>query len=145
MPLDAGVWDTCSPPKAYACLSEGQHEFAVRATDAVGNTDPSPATSSFVVDTVAPETTVLKQPKKRIRRMKQKVGITVSFESETGAAFECKLDDREFETCTSPSRFRVRAKRGKGLKHKIAIRARDDAGNTTAPAIVKFKAIRTTE
>ena len=47
--LDGGEWLPCESPKTYpaAGLTQGGHTFAVRATDALGNTDPTPATRSF--------------------------------------------------------------------------------------------------
>ena len=39
-------------------LTAGAHTFNVRATDTAGNTDQTPATRTFTVDTVAPETTI---------------------------------------------------------------------------------------
>ena len=41
--LDSSPFVTCSSPKSYSALSNGGHTFSVRATDLVGNTDPSPA------------------------------------------------------------------------------------------------------
>ncbi len=46
-------------------LADGPNTFAVRATDAADNTDPSPDSVSFVVDTVEPDTTLTKTPPKR--------------------------------------------------------------------------------
>jgi hypothetical protein len=42
--LDAGGWSTCGSPQSYGGLAAGTHAFSVRAIDAVGNVDPSPAT-----------------------------------------------------------------------------------------------------
>jgi len=52
--LDGGSWTSCSAPKSYLGLSEGAHSFDVRATDQAGNTDPSPATRPWSVDTTLP-------------------------------------------------------------------------------------------
>jgi outer membrane protein assembly factor BamB len=47
--LDAGSWAGCSSPKSYSGLSTGTHTFAVRATDAAGNVDGTPATREWTV------------------------------------------------------------------------------------------------
>jgi hypothetical protein len=41
--LDAAGWEPCSSPKKYKGLKRGKHVFAVRAVDAAGNPDPTPA------------------------------------------------------------------------------------------------------
>src|SRR5437870_10540943 len=52
--LDAGSWAACASPKAYTGLADGNHSFGVRATDGAGNTDLTPASRSFTVDTSPP-------------------------------------------------------------------------------------------
>jgi hypothetical protein len=47
--LDSGSWGSCTSPRTYSNLALGPHSFAVRATDAAGNTDPSPAQASWTV------------------------------------------------------------------------------------------------
>jgi hypothetical protein len=48
--VDGGAYSACSSPKSLSGLANGQHSFAVKATDAAGNTDQSPATRNFSVD-----------------------------------------------------------------------------------------------
>jgi hypothetical protein len=48
--LDAGAWQECRSPQAYASLRPGGHVFAVRAHDAAGNVDPSAAIRSWTVE-----------------------------------------------------------------------------------------------
>ena len=55
--LDGGGFSACSSPKSYTSLSDGGHTFAVRAVDAAGNTDATPAQSTWSIDTVAPSST----------------------------------------------------------------------------------------
>ncbi|MEW6475360.1 MAG: DNRLRE domain-containing protein [Actinomycetota bacterium] len=50
--LDSGSWAPCSSPHRLEGLSNGNHLFAVRATDAAGNTDPLPAEYAFTVAVV---------------------------------------------------------------------------------------------
>jgi subtilisin-like proprotein convertase family protein len=42
--LDSKAWASCTSPRTYRRLSVGQHQVRVRATDAAGNRDASPAT-----------------------------------------------------------------------------------------------------
>ena len=51
--LDAGAFAACTTPKAYSNLSSGSHTFSVRATDAAGNTDPTPATYTWTINSSA--------------------------------------------------------------------------------------------
>ncbi len=55
--LDTGTPDfhPCSSPFTPSALADGDYTFRVRATDAATNTDPSPATEDFTVDTIAPD------------------------------------------------------------------------------------------
>jgi hypothetical protein len=52
--LDGVAFTPCATPKSYANLSEGSHAFEVRATDAAGNTDATPARLTWTVDTDVP-------------------------------------------------------------------------------------------
>lgn len=55
--LDGGVFEPCSSPKGYATLANGPHTFSVRARDAAGNIDATPASRAWSVDTAAPTVT----------------------------------------------------------------------------------------
>jgi RTX calcium-binding nonapeptide repeat (4 copies) len=52
--LDGGAWFACSSGHTTGALADGQHTFQVRARDAVGNLDPTPASRTFTVNTVTP-------------------------------------------------------------------------------------------
>jgi hypothetical protein len=45
--LDRGRWTACRSPRAYIRLKRGLHVFRVRARDAAGNADPTPAVRSW--------------------------------------------------------------------------------------------------
>jgi hypothetical protein len=48
--LDGKAWGSCKSPKTYKGLKAGKHTFRVRARDAAGNTDQSPAKRSWHVE-----------------------------------------------------------------------------------------------
>ncbi len=54
----SGNW-TFTPPTP---LSDSSHTVRARATDAVGNTSVNSNTNTFIVDTVAPDTTITANP-----------------------------------------------------------------------------------
>jgi CSLREA domain-containing protein len=93
------------------------------------------AVAAFGTDTIAPETTLTKKPKKKSTKRKAKF----KFESsEDGSTFECKLDKKPFKPCTSPFKKKVKPK-----KHKFKVRAIDAAGNVDpTPAKAKFKVLK---
>ena len=51
--LDGALFSSCASPQGYAGLADGQHSFAVRATNAQLTTEQNPATRQFTVDTSA--------------------------------------------------------------------------------------------
>ena len=56
--VDGGTFAACTSPTTLAALADGQHVFSVRATDAAGNADPTPATKTFTVDATGPTVAV---------------------------------------------------------------------------------------
>ena len=52
--LDGAAFAGCSSPILYTGLGEGLHNFAVRAVDAAGNVDATPAQTSWTVRVTAP-------------------------------------------------------------------------------------------
>lgn len=131
--LDTAAYSACQTPFTTPTLGDGAHSVAVRAKDAYGNVDATPATRTFTVDTTAPDTTVTTKVAKRVTKEK----VKIVFSSEAGATFECQVDGKAWKVCTSPVKLKV--KQG---KHTVLIRATDAAGNTDAtPAKVKFKRV----
>ncbi|MBK5111913.1 MAG: PQQ-dependent sugar dehydrogenase, partial [Thermoleophilia bacterium] len=102
--LDAGTWSACSSPKSYASLSDGSHTFEVRATDASGNTDPTPATRTFTVDTTPPDTTIDSGPTGTIATNQATFTFSGTPAGDT-AKVQCKIDSEPFADCTSPKTF----------------------------------------
>ena len=130
--LDGGAFAACSSPKGYSALSDGSHNFQVKATDAAGNTGTA-ASYTWTIDTVPPDSTFLDAPgagRDPTRRTTRAPGASFSFTSEPGATFQCKLDAAAFASCSSPKVY-------SGLadgSHTFLVRATDAAGNTGDPA-----------
>jgi hypothetical protein len=56
--LDGGGFTSCSSGVNYTGLSDGSHTFQVRAIDTAGNVDPTPASFTWMVDSVQPSVVV---------------------------------------------------------------------------------------
>ncbi|MBN1530850.1 MAG: hypothetical protein JW895_17445, partial [Thermoleophilaceae bacterium] len=123
--VDGGGWEPCTSPRALTNLAEGGHTFRVRATDAAGNTDPTEATRSWTVDTVAPDTTIASGP----AGPTASTSATIAFSSsEAGSSFECRLDAGGWDSCSSPRTLTGLAQGA----HTLRVRAIDAAGNVDA-------------
>ncbi len=120
--LDAGEFLSCTSPFPTAALADGSHTFEVRATDAAGNADATPASRTFTVDATAPETTITRHPRKRTTSHQATFRFTAG---EAGSSFKCRLDDRRWRSCSPPTIFR-------GLdsgRHVLRVYAIDAVGN----------------
>jgi Big-like domain-containing protein len=120
--LDAGGYSSCATPKAYSGLAPGSHTFQVRATDAAGNTDLTPASFTWTIDATAPDTTITTSP----ANPTSSTSVSFSFTSTEAGSFECQLDGAAFAGCTSPKAY-VGLAAG---SHNFQVRSTDTAGNT---------------
>jgi hypothetical protein len=118
--LDSGGFQPCTSPKTYTGLSMGEHDFAVRVRDAVGNLDPTPATRSWSVDVADPNTTITGGPSGVVATASASFTFT---SNESPVTFECSDDGGAFAPCTSPH-SRTGLAQG---PHTFAVRAIDAA------------------
>ncbi|MBI5634305.1 MAG: M6 family metalloprotease domain-containing protein [Nitrospirae bacterium] len=52
--LDSAGFGPCTSPQAYSSLGQGSHIFEIRAIDIAGNADSTPATYTWIIDSIAP-------------------------------------------------------------------------------------------
>jgi hypothetical protein len=135
--LDGG-YTSCTSPKGYSGLSVGTHTFSVRATDAAGNVDASPATQTWTItsppptDTTAPNTTITSGPPSGTTQTTATIVFSGSDDTTPAGSltFQCSLDSATYASCTSPKSYT-------GLipgSHNVRVRAKDAAGNTDPSA-----------
>ena len=118
-----GGWTACTSPHTTAALGQGSHTFDVRATDAAGNADGTPATRSWTIDLTAPNTTIDSAPP----ALDNDPTPTFTFSSsEPGSTFECRVDGGGWASCSSPHTTGTLA----DGSHTFDVRATDTAGNT---------------
>ncbi len=109
-------------------------DFAVGPPTPRNNATAPTETPCATPDRKAPDTEIVKKPKKKVSKRK----VKITFRStESGSTFECKLDKAPFKPCDSPFR------KGVGIgRHKFQVAATDKAGNADAsPAKVKFRRV----
>jgi hypothetical protein len=124
--LDAAAFAACTSPQTYNSLSQGLHTFQVRAVDGVGNVDGTPASFTWTVDAIAPDTQLLTFPTDP--SSSSNASFTFSGTDSLGTVvltFECKLDAGSFAACTSPQNYTSIA----DGSHTFQVRAKDAVGN----------------
>ena len=141
--LSAAAYAPCSSPKGYASLADGTYMFWVRATDVAGNTDASPATHAFIVDTAAPQTAIDEGPSGTISSGSGDFGL---WSSEAASTFECSLDGPgsavgSYTPCSSPQSYSSLA----DGSYTFSVRATDGAGNTDATPATRAFTVGTTQ
>ncbi len=125
--LDNAAFAPCTSPHLVSSLGEGPHTFQVKAIDASGN-EGAPATRSFTVDTIAPNTTITGGPSGSTN------DNTPSFtfdSSEANSTFQCRLTRSgetpdSFAACSSSDSFGPLTTDG---GYTFEVKATDAAGN----------------
>jgi Bacterial Ig domain len=130
--LDGAAFSACNSPKAYSGLSSGSHTFQVRATDAVGNTDSTPATQTWTIDTSAPTGVAITAPANGSSVTGQ-VTISASANDNVGVTkVRFYVDNQLLATDTSaPFSVTWSTKKVSLGNHTLYAIAFDAAGNTT--------------
>src|SRR5262249_16934390 len=125
--LDGAGFMPCADPVTFVNLADGPHGLEVRARDAAGNVDASPATSIWMVDLAAVDTFIDLRP---VGVVADAFAAFAFSANKKGATFECSLDGVGFAPCPTPVTF---SKLADG-KHTLAVRAVDVLGGGAVDA-----------
>jgi methionine-rich copper-binding protein CopC len=122
---NAGAWVACTDPWSAEppLFGDGNHSVQVRALDADGYFDQSPANVNFVVDHTAPTVTV--DPIGVTGDSTPDVTFTVGSDASGIASVKCEVDGVDQGPCTSPY---TTPNLSPG-SHTVKVHATDNAGN----------------
>ena len=122
---DGAAFATVTSPRSLSALTDGSHTFEVRARDAAGNIDATPASFTWVIDTTPPDTQITSAPS---NATVVNAATFAASPSETGTVLEASVDGAPFAVVTSPYTVTGIA----DGNHTIQFRARDAVGNVDA-------------
>ena len=109
--MDGDQFRPCAAAgQSYPDLEKGEHTFAVRATDAAGTADPTPATHAWTIDAAAPRTA---------DTMPTSRALGVATTTETGVTFGANADARVARA------YREELWHGKKTHHRSRARDRE--------------------
>ena len=131
--LDKAKFALCSVKKTLVGLKSGAHSFNVKQADLAGNYGPI-STIKWTVDTVAPKAPAwtTKPPK-----LLATGSTTIAWRSEAGSSSECKLNDGDWGSCSSPQLFT-------GLvsgPQTLLVRLSDAIGNVSATSALSWRVL----
>ncbi|WP_163870746.1 adventurous gliding motility protein AgmC [Myxococcus eversor] len=103
--LDTPVFTPCPNPYSRAATGEGEHKLTVRGKDLAGNFTEQLvyASHTWVVDTLAPNSTIATKPKELSNSTEAVFTFT---SSEDDVEYFCKLGAAEFVSC-NPTEYRL--------------------------------------
>jgi hypothetical protein len=98
--IDDGFWMDCSSGRLFPTnIEEGWHKLSVFSVDLAGNKEDPPKEYHFLIDALPPITLLLSAPPS-ITNSKSAEFIFTSDDED--ANFECSINDKEWQKCSSP-------------------------------------------
>src|SRR5829696_6542765 len=143
--LDTGSFEACTSPQSLMSLSDGSHTFEVRATDAAGNTDATPASQTWTVDTIAPDAPEISSPADNSSN--NDGNVTVSGTAASGSTVEL-FDGATSKGTTQADAGGSWSKALSGVSdgsHTYTAKATDAAGNTSAASNSRTVVVQTVD
>ena len=129
--VDSRGFQACASPHIASNLTEGDHSFEVRATDAAGNIG-TVASHLWTTDLTAPLLALGNvQPAQGSTNAKL---VSVEFAASEVAIYTCRMNNEAPVACLSPFTAAVEAE----AAHQLEIWATDRAGNTSAPVTLNW-------
>ncbi|MCX6388641.1 MAG: hypothetical protein NTX07_07930, partial [Solirubrobacterales bacterium] len=125
--LDQQTPESCTSPKSYSSLSDGEHAFKVYATKSAYN-DSGTVTRTWTVDTTSPAAPALSGAPSS---MTNQSGASIGLSGEASATFTCSVDGGSYGACGSSPK--VLSSLADGV-HSLAVKQTDLAGNTSIAA-----------
>lgn len=146
-----GPWTDCPSDGVSYHLGIGAYTFMVRAVDAAGNADPTPAERSFVITTLTivqwtpplplsplfPAPTIHFVGPHKVVTRKVRLAVKFRFSASLPSSFWCSVDLQPQTQCSSPFRT-ARLRPGSHNLQIVAI----PAGRTPATVIWPFRVVR---
>ena len=133
--IDGDPFVPCSPsPGSFTStqLAEGMHTFAVRATDAAGNS--ATASRSFTVDTEAPVVSIPVPPNQTTFNTSHPTFVFFDVgPAGTSTTAQCRIDSDALVPCVSPWQTGSPLTDG---PHTLTVRITDAAGNVGQGSLV---------
>jgi hypothetical protein len=130
--LDGAAFTSCTSPQDYWGLSDGTHTFQVRATDASGNTDPTPAYTSWTVqapaDATAPTISITSPAD----------GATYQQGASIYASYSCSDSADSSPQCTGTVPNGSAIDTGTTGTKTFTVTAKDSAGNTNQKSVTYY-------
>jgi len=133
--LDDAVFKDCVSAKIYSDLSDGVHDFYVKATDLSGNEELAPVHYQWSIDRVAPKTKIDSvNPPQNVTKQQS---ATISFSSDDPSAiYKCRLSRNsstyiDWEDCISPKTYNAL----QDGQYVFDVKATDSLGNEESESV----------
>ncbi len=122
--VDSTTLADCDETITLTGLATGSHIFRAAATDAAGNTDPTPVEHTFISDASGPPVTITSP----VANSTVGTSVTLSFTTDANAVTTCQLDGQAvIQNCASGQVFSGLTS---ATTHMVTVTATDSLGNT---------------